>query len=72
MISATVLYDSNSVVDLLQIQKRLQQNYSTSGIAIRDNADTEVYDSHFAEENEMTLSIIFLFFLSSESTTSGQ
>lgn len=40
--TATVLYDSNSVVDISQIQKRLQLNNSTSGISIRDNTDAEV------------------------------
>lgn len=42
IVIATVLYDSNSVVDISQIQKRLQLNNSTSGISIRDNADAEV------------------------------
>lgn len=42
VVTATVLYDSNSVVDISQIQRRLQQNNSTSDISIRDNADAEV------------------------------
>lgn len=42
VVTATVLYDSNSVVDISQIQKRLQLNNSTSGISIRDNTDAEV------------------------------
>lgn len=42
VVTATVLYDSNSVVDISQIQRRLQLNNSTSDISVRDNADAEV------------------------------
>lgn len=42
VVTATVLYDSNSVVDISQIQKRLLLNNSTSGISIRDNTNEEV------------------------------
>lgn len=45
VVTATVLYDSNSVVDISQIQKRLSLNNSTSGISIRDNTDAEVSKS---------------------------
>lgn len=45
VVTATVLYDSNSIVDISQIQKRLQLNNSTSGISIRDNTDAEVSTS---------------------------
>lgn len=43
VVTATVLYDSNSVVDISQIQKRLLLNNSTSGISIRDNTNEEVW-----------------------------
>lgn len=42
VVTATVLYDSNSVVDISQIKRRLQLNNSTSDISIRDNAEAEV------------------------------
>lgn len=42
VVTATVLYDSNSVVDISQIQHRLQLGNSTSDISVRDNADAEV------------------------------
>lgn len=42
VVTATVLYDSNSVVDISQIQRRLQQYNSTSDISVRENADAEV------------------------------
>lgn len=40
--SATVLYDSNSVVDISQIQRRLHLNNSTADISVRDNSEAEV------------------------------
>lgn len=42
VVTATVLYDSNSVVDISQIQKRLQLSNVTSGISVRDNTEAEV------------------------------
>lgn len=42
VVTATVLYDSNSVVDISQIQKRLQLYNSTSDMTVRDHADAEV------------------------------
>lgn len=40
--TATVLYDSNSIVDISQIQKRLLLNDTTANISIRDNSEAEV------------------------------
>lgn len=42
VVTATVLYDSNSVVDISQIQKRLQLNNATADIAVRDSTEAEV------------------------------
>lgn len=42
VVTATVLYDSNSIVDISQIQHRLQLSNTTSDISVRDNADAEV------------------------------
>lgn len=42
VVTATVLYDSNSIVDISQIQKRLLSNDTTANISIRDNSEAEV------------------------------
>lgn len=42
VVTATVLYDSNSIVDISQIQKRLLLNDTTANISIRDNSEAEV------------------------------
>lgn len=59
-VKATVLYDSNSVVDISQIQRRLQFNNSTAGIVIRDSTETEVWiKERFSCADDFTWPLFF-------------
>ncbi|XP_037950447.1 cadherin-86C isoform X2 [Teleopsis dalmanni] len=57
VVTATVLYDSASVVDISQIQQRLSQHNSSFAIMTRDSTDTETL---YKAENKLLFWLLIL------------
>ncbi|XP_055377610.1 cadherin-86C [Condylostylus longicornis] len=56
VVTATVLYDGNSVVDLSQIQQRLSQRNSSFAVMTRDDSDETIYKA----ENKLLFWLLIL------------
>ncbi|XP_063705343.1 cadherin-86C [Culicoides brevitarsis] len=59
LVIATVLYDSNSVVDLQEIQNKISKNGTYQGIIIRDDSAANIYRA----ENKVLFWLLMLFSL---------